>query len=224
VQHVAAVTAPGFFNAVLLCIGSLSVLVAAVLMLAQRDVKRLLSYSTVEHAGLIAIALGLGTPLGALAGLYHIVNHAFTKGLAFLAVGIVQHERGTTTIGKLHGLWHAPSGKFFLVALIGLMGLPPFGIFISELLIVVAAALVHAWAALACALTGILIAFIAIVRLAIDTESGGPRLSAAPARRSPVPAFFAVSGSAAGALLLSLAPFSSFASKTLALLAAPEAR
>src|ERR1019366_4784920 len=93
VQHVAAVVAPALFNDALLVLGSLSILVAAMLMLAQRDIKRLLSYSTVEHAGLVSIALGLGTPLGAFAAMYHIVNHAFTKSLAFFAVGIVQHER-----------------------------------------------------------------------------------------------------------------------------------
>jgi hydrogenase-4 component F len=223
VQRVAGVTAPGFFDATLLFIGSLSILVAAILMLAQRDVKRLLSYSTVEHAGLAAVALGLGTPLGTFAALYHVVNHAFTKALAFLAVGIVQHERGTTTIGKLHGLWNDASGKFFLIALIGLMGLPPLGIFLSELLIVTAAALAHAWAALGCALAGVLLAFVALVRLAIDTESGG-RVIRAGARRSPVPAFFAVGVAATAALLLALVPFLGIASKTVALFVAPVPR
>lgn len=223
VQSVAAVVAPELFNDVLLFVGSLSILVAAILMIAQRDVKRLLSYSTVEHAGLVAVALGLGTPLGAFAALYHIVNHAFTKSLAFLAVGIVQRERGTTAIGKLHGLWNDASGKFFLTALVGLMGLPPLGIFISELLIVAAAALAHAWAALACALVGVLVAFIALVRLAIDTESGNV-VAHASVQRWPIPAFVAVGCAATIALLLALAPFLSFASKTIAVLVTPAAR
>jgi hypothetical protein len=79
----------------------------------------------------------------------------------------------------------------------------------------VAAALAHAWAALACALVGILLAFIALVRLAIDTESGSAvaRLSV---KRRPVPAFFAVGCAATVALLLALAPFLTFASKNLA--------
>ncbi len=218
-QHVAALIAPDVFDGTLLFVGSLSVLVAAILMLAQRDVKRLLSYSTVEHAGLTAIALGLGTPLGLFAAIYHVVNHAFTKALAFFAVGIVQYNRGTTTIGKLHGLWNDVSGKFFLCALVGLMGLPPFGIFISELLIVVAAALAHAWLALACALAGILLAFIALVRLAIDTESGS-EVARPRVKRWPHPAFFAVGCAATAALLLALAPFFSFASKSVAAFAA----
>jgi formate hydrogenlyase subunit 3/multisubunit Na+/H+ antiporter MnhD subunit len=107
------------------------------------------------------------------------------------------------------------SGKFFLGALIGLMGLPPFGIFISELLIVVAAALAQAWAALAYALAGILLASIALVRLAIDTESGSA-VARVRDKRWPVPAFFAVGCAATVALLLALAPFLTFASKNLA--------
>jgi hydrogenase-4 component F len=215
VQHIANVTAPHFFDTTLLVLGSLSILVAALLMLAQRDVKRLLSYSTVEHAGLIAIALGLGTPLGTFAALYHVVNHAFTKALAFFAVGIVQHERGTTTIGKLHGLWNDSSGKLLLAALLGLMGLPPFGICVSELLIVIAAALAHAWAVLGCALTGLLLAFVALTRLAIDTESGA-RFVPAVVQRRPIPAFVAISCAIAVAVLLGLVPFVNFPSTTVA--------
>jgi hydrogenase-4 component F len=165
-----------------------------------------LSYSTVEHAGLVAIALGLGTPLGAFAAIYHILTHAFTKSLAFLAVGVVQQERGTTTIGKLHGLWNDASGKFLLAALVGLMGLPPFGIFVSELLIVVAAAVAHQWAALACAATGLLIAFIALARLAIETESGA-RVARSGERRRRRAAFLVLGCGTAVALLLAVMPF-----------------
>jgi hydrogenase-4 component F len=206
VQHVAAVVAPALFNDALLVLGSLSILVAATLMLAQRDIKRLLSYSTVEHAGLVAIALGLGTPLGEFAAIYHILTHAFTKSLAFLAVGVVQQERGTTTIGKLQGLWNDASGKFLLAALVGLTGLPPFGIFVSELLIVLAAAAAHQWAALACAVTGLLIAFIALARLAIDTESG-TRVARSGEHRGRRAAFLVLGCATAVALLLAVIPF-----------------
>jgi hydrogenase-4 component F len=206
VQHVADVTQPSFFNTVLLVLGSLSVLVAGTLMLAQTDVKRLFSYSTVEHAGLIAIALGLGTPLGLFAALYHLVNHAFGKSFAFFAVGIVQHEHGTTTIGKLRGLWNDRSGRLFLVALLGLMGFPPFGFFLSELLIVVAAAAAHQWLPLACALTGALAGFIALVRLAIESEAGSASTRVG-GRRHPLPALVAAACTGAIALGLIVVPF-----------------
>jgi hydrogenase-4 component F len=205
VQFVAGAFDPQFFNTVLLALGSLSVLIAGTLMLAQSDVKRLLAYSTIEHVGLIAIALGLGTPLGLFAALYHLINHAFGKSFAFLAIGLVQHERGTTTIGKLGGLWREPSGRLFLAALIGLMGFPPFGLFFSELLIAVAAAAAHQYLPLACALTGALIGFIALVRLSIETESGHATVHVA--KRLPLPAFVAAACSGAVALLLIVAPF-----------------
>jgi hydrogenase-4 component F len=160
------------FNQVLLAGGSLSVTIASLLMLAQRDVKRLLSYSTVEHAGLVALALGLATPLAIFVALYHVLNHGFGKSLAFLSVGVIQHERRTTSIGHLKGLWHSPSGRTFLLALVGLAGLPPFGLFVSELLLVIAAVQTRQWVVLAVVLVGLLVAFAALLRLAIETQTG----------------------------------------------------
>jgi hydrogenase-4 component F len=206
VQLVAGLTEPGFFDAVLLVLGCASVLTGGTLMLAQHDVKRLLSYSTIEHAGLIAIALGIASPLALFAALYHVVNHAFGKAFAFLAVGIVQHEHGTTTIGKLTGLWNEPSGRLFLAALAGLMGFPPFGMFFSEVLIVVAAAAAHAWVPLAFALAGALLGFVALVRLAIETQSGHAVLPASAPRLSRR-AFVATACAGAFALALFAAPF-----------------
>jgi len=223
VQHIAALTAPALFDAVLLIAGSASVVVGGTLMLAQRDVKRLLSYSTVEHAGLVAIALGCATPLGTFAAIYHIFNHALTKSLAFFSVGAVIHERETTAIGKLHGLWASAGGKFFLLALVGLMGMPPLGIFVSELLIVFAAASARAWPALTFALAGVLIAFVALVRLAIDTESGDePRTPGD--RRIPLPATLAIASAATIALLLAAAPFFAWSTRVIAIFAVPVVR
>lgn len=173
VQSVAVQTpSAGLFDGILLYGGAVSILIASLLMLAQRDVKRLFSYSTVEHAGIVAFALGLATPLAAFAALYHILNHAFAKSMAFLSVGMVQEQYGSTSIRDLRGLWSVRGGRTLLAAMIALAGLPPFGLFFSELLIVVAAVQVRAWSALAIALVGLLIAFAALLRLAITTESG----------------------------------------------------
>lgn len=174
VQSVAQHANVAIFNDALLALGAASLLVASTLMLAQRDVKRLLSYSTVEHSGLVALALGIGTPLALFAALYHALSHAFTKAAAFFAIGIVQHQRGSTAVACLQGLWEDAGGKLFLSALVGLAGFPPFGLFVSELLIVIAAAAAHQWIALACALLGLSLGFAALARLAIDTESGVP--------------------------------------------------
>ncbi len=131
----------------------------------------------------------------------------------------MQRERGTTTIGKLHGLWSDASGKWLLIGLVGLMGLPPFGICISEFLIIAAAALAHAWAALTCALAGILVAFLALVRLAIDTQSGAPFVGVT-SRRGSALAFAAVGSTAAITVLLALAPFVSTAANLVGILTA----
>lgn len=202
-QAVAAQSAPQLFNTTLLVIGGLTILVAAMLMLAQSDMKRLLSYSTIEHAGLVAIALGIATPLASVAALLHILNHAFVKSAAFLSVGLVQHEQGSTTIARWHGLWQARSGRLFLLSLLGLAGLPPLGLFLSELLIVFAAVNAHAWLALAIALTGLLLAFAALARCAIETESGA---QAATAIKTSRLAMFAASGAALGAVVIALLP------------------
>ncbi|MHB8230904.1 MAG: proton-conducting transporter transmembrane domain-containing protein, partial [Vulcanimicrobiaceae bacterium] len=83
---VAAVLGAGpVIHTLLLVLGSLSTVVAGTLMLSQRDLKRLLAYSTVEHAGIVALALGFGGPIGLFAALFHIVAHAFAKSAAFFA-------------------------------------------------------------------------------------------------------------------------------------------
>jgi hydrogenase-4 component F len=222
VQSVAMQTpSAASFDAILLYGGTGSILVASLLMLAQRDVKRLLSYSTVEHAGIVALALGLASPLAAFAALYHILNHAFAKSLAFLSIGMVQEQRGSTSIGHLQGLWNIPGGRAFLAALIALAGLPPFGLFFSELLIIVAAVQARQWIVLALALLGLLIAFGALLRMAVTTESGAlAQASHVVSRASLAWASAAVGCVAAIALALAFVPFVPWAHTAYALLAA----
>ena len=149
-------------------------------MLSQHDLKRLFSYSTIEHSGLVAVALAIGTPLGLFAAILHVLNHAFAKSAAFLACGMVFYERGTTRIGALRGLFSSASGKVLLFAIVGLAGFPPLGMFFSELLILIAAVAAHNWAATSLAGVGLVLGFAALARLAVDTESGD-----APAHQTP---------------------------------------
>ena len=205
VQSVAYGSIASTLNATLLVLGSLSVIVGALLMLAQHDVKRFLSYSTVEHSGLVAIALGIHTPLAIFAALYHLVNHAFSKASAFLAIGAVQYAHRSTEIRQLRGLWREGRGKMFLASLVALAGLPPFGMFLSEFLIVIAAVQARQWAVLTIALLALALSFAALARLAIDTESDGherPDL-----RRSPALALTAVGSAVLIALLCVVVPF-----------------
>jgi hydrogenase-4 component F len=106
----------------------------------QRHYKRMLAYSSVEHMGLISIGLALG-PLGAFAALLHVVNHAVAKSMSFLLAGRILHRYETTEIAKVRGLLRAMpwTGALFAIGVLALVGLPPFGLFISEFLLVRAA-------------------------------------------------------------------------------------
>ncbi len=174
-----------FASDLLVWFGALSIVVAGVLMLTQTDLKRLLAYSTVEHAGIVAIALGFGGPLGWFAALFHVVVHAFAKSSAFFCAGIVQRERGATEMRQLRGLWSSASGRILLGSLAALSGMPPFGLFVSELLVVGAGVAAHKWAPLAIGIVGLVLAFAAIARAAIEIEAG-----VAPSRSIHAPAGF----------------------------------
>jgi hydrogenase-4 component F len=165
-------------------LGALSIVVAALLMLSQRDLKRFLAYSTVEHAGIVALALGFGGRLGLFAALLHIVAHAFTKAAAFFAAGLIQREHGTTQLSRLRALWDAgAAGRLLLGTLIALAGMPPFGLFVSEFLLVLAGVAAHAWLPLGIGLAGLALAFIAVARSALDIESGHVSTVAGPEHR-----------------------------------------
>jgi multicomponent K+:H+ antiporter subunit A len=75
----------------------------------QHDLKGLLAYSTISHLGLITLLFGFGTPLAAVAGVFHIINHAIFKASLFMAAGIIDHEAGSRDMRELNGLWkHMP--------------------------------------------------------------------------------------------------------------------
>jgi hydrogenase-4 component F len=161
-----------FAQTLLLCLGAASTIVSGTLMLAQRELKRLLAYSTVEHVGIIALALGFGGPLGTLAAIIHVLNHAFAKATGFLAAGTLASARGTTQLSALTGLWRSRDGRSLLYAAVALSGLPPFGLFASELLTVLAGVAAHQWVALSFGIAGIGFAFTALARAAINAASG----------------------------------------------------
>ena len=87
-------------------IGLATLIFGAYSALFQRDLKGLLAYSTISHLGLITTLLGMGTPLAAVAAIFHIANHATFKASLFMAVGIIDHETGTRDVRKLSGLRH----------------------------------------------------------------------------------------------------------------------
>lgn len=122
-------------------LGLLSIGSAAMFILAQKNYKRLLAYSSVEHMGIIALALGLFTPASLFAALFHMINHSLTKSMLFLAAGNVLQKFKTKDIAGISGLLYTMpfTGAVFLLGILAIAGSPPFSIFSSELNITLAA-------------------------------------------------------------------------------------
>jgi hydrogenase-4 component F len=130
-------TQSAFSSNLLIAFGVFSVAVAAPFILIQRDLKRLLAYSSVEHIGLMAIAFGIGGPLGTAAGLLHLVNHAITKAMLFFIAGDIAQRFGTRRISALRGIIRIIplGGGLLLFGILAITGIPPSSIFISEIAI-----------------------------------------------------------------------------------------
>ncbi|MQS17081.1 hydrogenase [Streptomyces kaniharaensis] len=175
----------GFARVLLVAVALVTLALAAALLLAQRDYKRMLAYSSMEHMGLIALAAAIGTRLATAALLLHMAGHGLAKGVAFCSSGHLLHLAGTTRIGRVRGLLgRAPAlGAAFGLALLALLALPPFSLFASELGIARAGFNAGLGWVVAVALVLVLIAFAAIAgRGARMLLGAGPVPDAAPAR------------------------------------------
>ncbi len=131
---VSHVTGPAFPHTLLLIFGVLSMVVAGLLILVQRNLKRLLAYSSVEHMGIIAIGLGLGGPLGLFGALLHTFNHSIAKSLLFFSAGSVRQNFGTLRMDSIRGMTRTmpQTSAALVVGSLAIVGLPPFSLFISE--------------------------------------------------------------------------------------------
>ncbi|HCP7604588.1 TPA: hydrogenase 4 subunit F [Escherichia coli] len=129
-----------FPNRLLLIFGMLSIAVAAFFILVQRDIKRLLAYSSVENMGLVAVALGIGGPLGIFAALLHTLNHSLAKTLLFCGSGNVLLKYGTRDLNVVCGMLKIMpfTAVLFGGGALALAGMPPFNIFLSEFMTVTA--------------------------------------------------------------------------------------
>ena len=166
----------GWAHGLLIVFGLLSILVAAVFILAQHDLKRLLAYCSVEHLGMIALGLGLG-PLGAVAALFHTLNHSVSKILAFFAAGRLGQIYGTQEMADIRGALHVNRvwGGALLVGLLALIGVAPSALFLSELMILKAAADGGRYVVMAVFLLGAGTIFVSILRHALDMVWGEGR-------------------------------------------------
>jgi hydrogenase-4 component F len=129
-----------FAAGLLVGIGLFSMAIAAVFMVRQRDYKRMLAYSSVEHMGILALGAGLGGA-GVFGSLLHLMNNAFAKGVLFLASGNIHRAYGSKLTDDVRGaLTRVPvSASLFLAGFIAITGSPPFGPFVSEFTILRAA-------------------------------------------------------------------------------------
>ncbi|MEV3950639.1 proton-conducting transporter membrane subunit [Streptomyces halstedii] len=130
-----AALGPAFTRTLLTGTALLTLALAAAVLLGQRDYKRMLAYSSMEHMALIALGGAIGSPLAIAAVLLHIAGHGLAKTVAFTSSGHILHLQRTTRIGRVHGLLaRAPSlGALFAAVTLALLALPPFSLFASEL-------------------------------------------------------------------------------------------
>lgn len=125
---------PGLSNRLLLFFGLASLCIAVPFILRQKDFKRLLAYSSIEHMGIIAVGLGLGTPLSTFGALLHTLYHSLVKSTMFMAVGNVLLKYKTREMAQVNGVLKTlpVSGPVMLLGAFAIAGAPPFGLFLSE--------------------------------------------------------------------------------------------
>jgi multicomponent Na+:H+ antiporter subunit D len=129
-----------FISSVLMILGALSMVVGGMLAIGQDDLKRLLAYSSISQIGYVVVGVALGTPLGILGGLFHLINHATFKSLLFLSSGAIEYSSDTRKLSQMGGLSRnmPVSTTSAAVGFLSISGIPPFNGFWSKLIIVVA--------------------------------------------------------------------------------------
>jgi len=179
-----------FAGALLTGFGLLSVAVAAFFLSRQRDIKRMFAYSSIEHMGLITFAFGLGGPVASFAGLLHMTVHSLTKSAIFFTVGHAAQKSGTQLMEEIRGLVRvSPAlGWGMMLGAVAILGLPPFGVFASEFLILTTAIAQQPWAA-PILLVSLGVSFAAIFGKVQAMVFGEPSVARLPHRPALTPVF-----------------------------------
>ena len=174
----------------MITMGLISLIFAAFMLYRRRDIKRMFAYSSIEHMGIIVFAFGMGGPLANFAGLLHMTMHSLTKSAIFFAVGHIAQVKGTQRIANMGGLTETNPvlGWGLILGVVAIAGLPPFGIFMSEFLLVSSTFAREPWLAIALVF-GILIALGALFLHLNSIAFGEPRGPSADAKASYVPMF-----------------------------------
>jgi len=170
--------------------GLVSVLFASLMLYRRRDIKRLFAYSSIEHMGIIVFAFGIGGPLANFAGLLHMVMHSLTKSAIFFSVGHIAQIKGTQKVANIRGLTqsHPMLGWGLAVGVLAIAGMPPFGVFMSEFLIVSSTFAQSPFLALVLVF-GLLLAFGALLMRLTGFIFGEPTGEMGPAEASLIPLY-----------------------------------
>lgn len=182
-----AALAPGPLMVVM---GLTSVIFAAFMLYRRRDIKRMFAYSSIEHMGVIVFAFGMGGPLANFAGLLHMTMHSLTKSAIFFSVGHIAQVKGTQQIADIRGLTvtHPVLGWTLVAGVVAIAGLPPFGIFTSEFLVVTSTFARQPLLALPLVF-GLMVALGALFLRLHGLAFGEPTPGTAPAQASYLPMF-----------------------------------
>ena len=171
--------------------GMLSFSVAGILLHRQRDIKRMFSYSSIEHMGLMTFAFGLGGPLATFGALLHMIVHSLTKSAIFITVGHAAHIAGTQKISEIRGLIKTQPavGWTFLLGTVAIAGFPPFGVFTSEFLLFTATIKSMPWLVMPL-LIGLAVAFAGLFRHVQPMVFGEPPEGQLPVKANMLPIIF----------------------------------
>lgn len=163
-KEVADAALPGFASTLLITAGVLSIGVSALIMYTQRNYKRLLAYSSIEHAGILALGFGF-SGIGTAAAMLHMFYHALVKALLFLCSSTVFLRYASTKMYRVSGMSVAlpATALLFFGGILAIAAMPPFGTFGTEFSILFAGAVAHPYL-VAVALAALTIAFIALLK------------------------------------------------------------
>ncbi len=177
----AAAGEAAFAGRILVILGLLSMALAGVFLVRQRDFKRMLAYSSVEHMGILALGLGLGG-VGVFGALLHMVNNGLVKGVMFMSAGNIHRAFGSKRTDEVGGaLRRTPwSGALLLAGFIAVTGSPPFGPFVSEFTIITAALQAQRYLVGAGMLLFLLVVFMGMGTTVLAVVQGPARRGARP--------------------------------------------
>src|SRR6266403_3839320 len=177
-------------GAIMVVLGLISLFFAAFMLYRRRDIKRLFAYSSIEHMGVAAFAFGMGGPLANFAGLLHMTMHSLIKSGIFFSVGHIAQVKGTQRIAAITGIsvTHPVLAVLFSLGVIAIAGLPPFGMFTSEFMLV-SSTFARQPVLSVVLVFGLLVAFGALIMRLQDIVFGEPTGEAHPAQASYIPAY-----------------------------------